>query len=554
MHGLNFSPEEIGIGKYSGEMVSALAEAGHEVMVVTTPPYYPHWKIGEGYSGFAYRREISSGDCPSKEQTAPEGSRPSANTKRHGAELDASSSKRDPGPSATVIRCPLWVPGKVTGLKRILHLASFGMSSIPVVLWQALRFRPDVVMTVEPAAMCMPTTWIASRLCGAKCWLHVQDFEIDAAFELGILKQPLLKRFVLAAEAFLMRRFDRVSSISPNMLFKLVQKGVEERRVVSFPNWVDCEAMKPFSWPTASETLEPAHNVHEIALQSELTHASDTPLHLPTGMVEQSEGRAYSNEGHDEHELSSGTEAAENQTETIGNDGADTHSTDGWERRHLDRPEGPDTEWFPRKELDELRASFAIPPGKCVALYAGNMGAKQGLELIVEAARRTTDNTELHYVLCGTGASFQTLSQACESLPNVQMLPVQPFEQFNALMNCADIHLLPQRAGAADLVMPSKLTGMLATGRPVVACADPGTQISDVVQGHGLVVKPDDASGFTEAIERLALDPQQRGILGRAARRYAVENLSHGAILGQLMTDLKELVGDLVCAANPDEA
>ena len=191
LHGLNYAPEEIGIGKYSGEMVRELAEQGHEVVVVTTPPYYPQWKILDGYRGSLYSREVTE--------------------------------SVDGGGRVEVIRCPLWVPGKVTGLKRIVHLASFGLSSIPVVLWKAFWFRPDVVMTVEPAAFCMPTTWLAARLCGAKAWLHVQDFEVDAAFELGILKQPLLKKIVLAVEAFLMRRFDRVSSISPNMLLKLVQ-------------------------------------------------------------------------------------------------------------------------------------------------------------------------------------------------------------------------------------------------------------------------------------------------------------------------------------------
>ncbi|EMI56051.1 colanic acid biosynthesis glycosyl transferase WcaI [Rhodopirellula sallentina SM41] len=469
LHGLNFSPEEIGIGKYSGEMVSALAEAGHEVVVVTTPPYYPQWAILPGFSGLSYRKEWQVASGEQREQNTPPETR------------DSSLATRG---SVEVIRCPLWVPGKVTGLKRILHLASFGLSSIPAVLWKAITFRPDVILTVEPAAMCMPTTWFASRLCGAKCWLHVQDFEIDAAFELGILKQPLLKRLVLAAEGGLMRRFDRVSSISPNMLLKLIQKGVNEQRVVSFPNWVDCEAMKPLVWP--GETAASA-----AILGAQAGGARD--------------------------------EAVRSKV---------------WDDLHRS-PSGGDK----RGDIDCLRESFAIPSGKCVALYSGNMGAKQGLELIVEAARRTVDNTHLHYVLCGTGASFQAMAQACENLPNVQMLPLQPFERFNSLMNCADIHLLPQRAGAADLVMPSKLTGMLATGRPVVACADPGTQISDVVQGHGVVVKPDDASGFTHAIEELAHDSQRRVVLGMAARRYALDFLGHDAILGNFVADLEELVG-----------
>ena len=120
---------------------------------------------------------------------------------------------------------------------------------------------------------------------------------------------------------------------------------------------------------------------------------------------------------------------------------------------------------------------------------------------------------------------------SAEGLPNVKLLPIQPSERFNELMNCADIHLLPQRSDAADLVMPSKLTGMLATGRPVVACASPGTQIADVVAGHGIVVPPGDVDAFHQAIMTLASDPQLRRKLGQAARQYAVTNLGRDAIL-----------------------
>ena len=433
LHGLNFSPEQIGIGKYSGEMIRELTRSQHTAVVVTTPPYYPHWKISDGYRGYAYQTEIIESGF------------------------------------AKVIRCPLWVPRRVTGLKRILHLASFGLSSVPVVLWNAIRFRPDVILTVEPAAFCMPTTLLAARLCGAKAWLHVQDFEIDAAFELGIVKQPLIKRVVLAVEAFLMRRFDRVSSISPNMLMKLFQKGVSEDRIVAFPNWVDCDEMKP------------------------LTDADLQRLAGGSSIESDSELR------------------------------------------------------------DQLRERFGIPGSKCVAMYAGNIGAKQGLETIIDVARQNASNSDLHFVICGHGAAFDSLYDSASDLDNVQFLPVQPFERFNELLNCADIHLLPQRGDAADLVMPSKLTGMLATGRPVVASAAYGTQIADVVRGRGIVVPPADAKAFGEAICRLVENSALRSEMGTAARTYAVKHLSRDSILAQFMHDLSSLCHPFLGLPKSDE-
>lgn len=436
LYGLNYAPEEIGIGKYSAEMMEGLAEGGHWCTVVTTPPYYPQWKVAKGYKAWRYQRE--SHGFPGYEERKAE---------------------QEHMPLVEIVRCPLWVPKEVTGLKRMIHLASFGLSGIPAVLWKAIRFRPDVIITVEPAAMCMPTTWLAGRLCGARTWLHVQDFEIDAAIGLGIVKFKWLERLVLGGEAWLMRRFDRVSSISPNMLAKLEDKGVPPELIRPLPNWVDCEAMHP---------LEPE-------------------------------------EGEDAHAM----------------------------RRRL-------------------RATFGLPADAFVALYAGNMGVKQGLEVVVEAARQVgklqatghvPDRERVHVVICGHGATHSQVAESVAGLGNVQMLPVQPLEAFNDLMNCADVHLLPQRAGVADLVMPSKLTGMLATGRPVIACADPNTQIMDVVDGHGLVVPPGDAQALVRAICELAGEPERCVRLGCAARKYAVEHLSRDSSLASLLDELKVLTG-----------
>ena len=159
----------------------------------------------------------------------------------------------------------------------------------------------------------------------------------------------------------------------------------------------------------------------------------------------------------------------------------------------------------------------------------------------------------MHFVICGSGAAHQTLVEAANGLKNVQFLPVQPFERFNELMNCADIHLLPQRADAADLVMPSKLTGMLATGRPVVACADSGTQIADVVQNRGIVVPPENPEAFGAAIHCLADDPEMRQTMGANAREYAEKHMSRASILAQFVRDLSSLRHPMVDVGIPTE-
>jgi colanic acid biosynthesis glycosyl transferase WcaI len=116
------------------------------------------------------------------------------------------------------------------------------------------------------------------------------------------------------------------------------------------------------------------------------------------------------------------------------------------------------------------RQLLGIAPDKVVALYTGNMGAKQGLELMAQVAALLVGQPGIVFVLCGNGMGRAALVQSCANLPNVFFLDLQPANRLSDLLAMADIHLLPQRADAADLVMPSKLIGMLVSGRPVLAC------------------------------------------------------------------------------------
>ena len=120
-------------------------------------------------------------------------------------------------------RAPTWVPARPRTPARLAHLASFMLSSLPLLLAQA-RWRPDVVMVVEPPLFCAPGVLLLSKLAGGRSWLHIQDYEVDAAFGLGLVRGGRVRRMALAAERWLMGRFDRVSTISAAMLAKAADK------------------------------------------------------------------------------------------------------------------------------------------------------------------------------------------------------------------------------------------------------------------------------------------------------------------------------------------
>ena len=139
-------------------------------------------------------------------------------------------------------------------------------------------------------------------------------------------------------------------------------------------------------------------------------------------------------------------------------------------------------------------------------------------------------------------AGRAALVEHCQGLANVQFLNLQPAQRLPDLLAMADVHLLPQRADAADMVMHSKLTGMLASARPVVATAHVGTELATVVQTCGLVVPPEDPQALATALCTLAADTALRERLGAAAYLHAHTHMDKEAVLAQFESDLMALV------------
>jgi colanic acid biosynthesis glycosyl transferase WcaI len=199
---------------------------------------------------------------------------------------------------------------------------------------------------------------------------------------------------------------------------------------------------------------------------------------------------------------------------------------------------------YPLPGPSPLRQKLGIPTDTVVALYSGNMGLKQGLHTLVDVIRLLAARRDIYFVICGDGPYRKELMAMTEHSDNVRFLPLQPADALNDLLNLGDIHLLLQLAGAADLVMPSKLTGMMASGRPVLATADEGSQIATVLEGRGLISPSGDADGLAAALTALAENPELRRKLGEAARRYAVTHLNRDQILLEFEHLIKKLCSD----------
>lgn len=400
--GINYAPEAIGIAVYSSGLCEALAGMGHEVRVVTAQPYYPDWKVPDAYRGLHWQRSQENG--------------------------------------VSVMRVPIYVPSKPSGKARILHHISFAVSAFVPMLRDALSFRPDLVLCVAPSLISAPLARIAARAAGAQSWLHIQDFEVGAAFGTGLLpSEGHIARAAIAFERSAISGFDRLSSISQEMCRRLTDIGIAAERVYEFRNWSD-------------ERIQP------------------------------------------------------------------------------------------QGEESPYRARWGLE-GRHVALYSGNIGRKQGIEIIVEAARLLEDRKDICFIICGQGPYRAELEGRAAGLDNIQFHDLQPVEELNDLLGLASVHLLPQSADAADQVLPSKLVNMLASGRPVVATAHPVTGLAREMQGCGLLVPPADAQAFAGAICTLVDNKRLHAKTAITARERAERVWSRNQIISRCEGWLKTPLG-----------
>jgi colanic acid biosynthesis glycosyl transferase WcaI len=403
LNSLNYSPELTGIGKYNGEMSPWFVLQGDDVSVLCAPPYYPEWQVHSGFSGKRFATSMVNG--------------------------------------VSVTRCPTYVPAQPSTVKRLIHLATFAFSS-SVALFSRLFKKPDVVLVVEPTLFCVPSVLLFCKLTGAKSVLHIQDYEVDAMFGLGMAgKAGFLSKFAFSVERWLMRRFDAVSTISYSMMAKAEEKGVDPSRLVFFPNWSDTSFVHP--------------------------------------------------------------------------------DVDG----------------------SNLRKAWGVNESQKVVLYAGNIGAKQGLELVVEAASLYISRPEVKFFMVGSGAYVDELKRMVvdRHLTNVEFKPLQAWEDVPAMLAMADVHLVVQRKGAADAVLPSKLTNILSAGGNAVITAEAGTELGRLIDeypGIYTAVEPEDVNAFCSGLD---IELAKSGV-NHVARDYAEKNLNKEAILSRFRDDLKNLI------------
>jgi colanic acid biosynthesis glycosyl transferase WcaI len=195
---------------------------------------------------------------------------------------------------------------------------------------------------------------------------------------------------------------------------------------------------------------------------------------------------------------------------------------------------------IPTNDDGYYRKLLEIDQNQKVVLYSGNMGNKYALLELGTTARILSAVDDIIFVFCGDGASKNLLVDTVKGLKNVRFLPLQSENLLNTLLNFADIHILPQKNIVAESVLPSKMLGMLASGKPIIATVDPDSEVGAIVRQCGICTACD-PNEMASAILQMVSSDTTMASLGKRGREIAAEQFDKKRILDNFVNQIQSL-------------
>jgi putative colanic acid biosynthesis glycosyltransferase WcaI len=185
----------------------------------------------------------------------------------------------------------------------------------------------------------------------------------------------------------------------------------------------------------------------------------------------------------------------------------------------------------------EARAALGWPADVFTVVHTGNIGLKQDLGNVVEAARRCPSGSGVRFVIVGDGSQRADVEACALGVSGVSFIDPLPADTYPLALAAADVLLVNERPSVGDMSLPSKLTSYLGASRPVLAAVAPGGATSKELArtgGAALVVPAGDPSALAAAVRELREDPRRRARMAERAGAYAQQELGQVAAMKRL--------------------
>lgn len=182
---------------------------------------------------------------------------------------------------------------------------------------------------------------------------------------------------------------------------------------------------------------------------------------------------------------------------------------------------------------------------KFIVMYSGNIGLTQNLDKVIEVARYFKEKKDLVFLLIGEGANKSKLITLSNNygLTNVNFLPYVPKESLHDSLSAANVHLITFQKGLSGVLLPSKVYGILACGKPFIAWVDKESEIYSIAHNYkcGMTVMPNDLEAMKKAIEWTANNPAELEKMGKNSRDTAVNYFDRKIGTGNFNRMLQEM-------------
>ena len=184
--------------------------------------------------------------------------------------------------------------------------------------------------------------------------------------------------------------------------------------------------------------------------------------------------------------------------------------------------------------------------GRVALMYSGNLGIGHELDTVVHAVKKLGEGVDLQVLFVGSGKMREPLGKLADELGLncIEFRPPVSLDKLSDILAAGDIHLVSQKPGTQGLIVPSKLYGVLAAGRPTLFIGPEDCEPAIILRRSkaGIIVKPGDVDGVADALRKLTQNPQLRRTMGKRAREYYENNFGRDQSVSQIIKAIEAIL------------